>query len=227
MKQCWFRERKLERQASTATYFVMLANAGIQNTLDNLVPVFTGMTIFTIGGILDLLQEFKSIYITLIKLSLVLIVLFSSSAAMAGNNELVLEGGLGFYKSYNSKAAFFRYQRYVSPFYGLDSYYSLAVADWSGPTHNSAILLTKGFRWNITDMIHFDFEGGGAYLRRTTDNLGTRAQFTFRAALGVKVKVFDIGVSYNHFSNGKGVFGWTKTSNISENFIMLQLGYLF
>lgn len=147
--------------------------------------------------------------------------------APASADEIVLEGGFGVYESSGSQAAFLRYQKYVTPFLGLDSYYDLAVADWNGDNHNSVIILTKGFRWNMTEKIHADFEGGGAYLRRTTDNLGTRLQFAFRFALGMKLGDFDLALGYNHFSNGKGIFGWTKTSNLGENFLTLQLGYLF
>jgi hypothetical protein len=142
-------------------------------------------------------------------------------------DEVLLEGGLGFYKSYNSEAVFLRYQKYVSPFFGLGSYYSPALATWSGQTRNSAIILTKGFRWYMTESLHADFEGGGAYLDRTTQNLGTHFQFAFRVAMGVKLGTFDLGLGYNHFSNGKGVFQWTKTANLSENFVSLHVGYMF
>ena len=49
-------------------------------------------------------------------------------------DEVIVEGGVGFYKSYNSEAAFLRYQKYVSPFFGFGSFYDLAIATWSGPT---------------------------------------------------------------------------------------------
>jgi hypothetical protein len=140
---------------------------------------------------------------------------------------LIVEGGIGFYESNNSEAAFLRYQKDSAPLFGFDSYYDLAIASWNGDNHNSAIIITKGLRWGLSERTHFDFEAGGAYLKRTTDNLGTRLQFAFRFALGAKVSKFDIALGYNHFSNGKGIFGWTRSSNLGENFITLQLGYLF
>jgi len=142
-------------------------------------------------------------------------------------DEVIVEGGVGFYKSYNSEAAFLRYQKYVSPFFGFGSFYDLAIATWSGPTRNNAIILTKGFRWYMTESLHADFEGGGAYVARTTQNLGTHLQFAFRVAMGLKLGAFDLGLGYNHFSNGKGVFQWTKTANLSENFVSLHAGYMF
>lgn len=142
-------------------------------------------------------------------------------------DEVLFEGGPGFYKSYNSMAAFLRYQKYVSPFFGLGSYYSPALATWSGPTRNNAVILTKGFRWYMTESWHSDFEGGGAYVDRTTQNLGTHLQFSFRVAMGMKLGAFDLGLGYNHFSNGKGVFQWTKSANLSENFVSLHAGYMF
>jgi hypothetical protein len=142
-------------------------------------------------------------------------------------DRLIVEGGFGFYESNNSEAAFLRYQKDSAPLFGFDSYYDLALATWNGDNHNSAIIITKGLRWGLSERTHFDFEAGGAYLKRTTNNLGTRLQFAFRFALGLKVGKFDIALGYNHFSNGKGIFQWTSTSNLGENFLTLHLGYFF
>jgi Lipid A 3-O-deacylase (PagL) len=138
-----------------------------------------------------------------------------------------LEGGLGFYKSSDSQAVFLRYQKESSPLFGIDSYYDAAIATWNGQNHNDAVIITKGIRIDLVKKTYFGFEAGGAYLERTTDNLGTRLQFAFRFVLGLKVEAFDLGFCYNHFSNGKGIFNWTSTPNYGENFFTLQLGYVF
>ncbi|MFA5073159.1 MAG: acyloxyacyl hydrolase [Nitrospirota bacterium] len=142
-------------------------------------------------------------------------------------DEILLEGGRGFHQSNHSEVFFLRYQKDSSPLFGLDSYYGLAAATWSGTAHNSAIILTKGIRFDVFRQVFAGFEGGGAYLKRTTRNLGTRLQFALRAFTGVRIESFDVGIGYNHFSNGKGVFGWTKTANHGENFVTLQVGYRF
>jgi hypothetical protein len=142
-------------------------------------------------------------------------------------DELLLESGLGFYKSNNSEIVFLRYQMDSAPLFGFDSYYDFAFGTWNGQNHNDAMIITKGIRQGLSEQLYFDFEAGGAYLDRTTNNLGTRLQFAFRFALGLKMGKFDIALGYNHFSNGKGIFQWTSTSNLSENFITLNIGYLF
>jgi hypothetical protein len=160
---------------------------------------------------------------------LLLILLFSLLCLpqTAYADGVLLESGLGFYESNNSEVVFLRYQLDSAPLFGFNSYYDLALGTWNGRNHNDAIVITKGMRWGINEKMHFDFEAGGAYLERTTNNLGTRLQFAFRFALGVQAGKFDIALGYNHFSNGKGIFQWTSTSNLGENFITLHLGYLF
>ncbi|HUL00481.1 MAG TPA: acyloxyacyl hydrolase [Nitrospirota bacterium] len=142
-------------------------------------------------------------------------------------DDVVLEGGFGFYKSSDSQAVFLRYQKESSPLFGIDSYYDAALASWNGNDHNDALIITKGIRIDLVKETYFAFEAGGAYLERTTHNLGTRLQFAFRFALGMKVGAFDLGIGYNHLSNGKGIFHWTNTTNYGENFITCQLGYVF
>lgn len=160
---------------------------------------------------------------------LLLVLLFSilCLSSMVRADGLLLDSGPGFYKSNNSEVVFLRYQMDSAPLFGFDSYYDFALGTWNGRNHNDAMIITKGIRQGLSEQMYFDFEAGGAYLERTTDNLGTRLQFAFRFALGVKVGKFDIALGYNHFSDGKGIFQWTSKSNLSENFITLQLGYLF
>jgi hypothetical protein len=161
------------------------------------------------------------------KLLIVLLVSVLCIPLAAKADGLLLESGLGFYESSNSEVLFLRYQMDSPPLFGFDSYYDFALGTWNGANHNDAIIITKGIRFGLTEKTHFDFEAGGAYLERTTNNLGTRLQFAFRFALGVKLEKLDIALGYNHFSNGKGIFQWTSTSNLGENFVTLHLGYWF
>jgi len=156
-------------------------------------------------------------------LSILLCVCYSVNA-----DELLFESGQGFYTSGDSRVAFFRYLKDTAPLFGFDSYYDLAVATWSGENHNDAIVIARAERWNMTEKTYVDIGVGGAYLERTTHNLGTRLEFALRAALGLKAGAFDLALGYNHFSNGEEIFHWkTSTSNLGENFITLRLGYVF
>jgi hypothetical protein len=150
--------------------------------------------------------------------------LYCSSPAYADG--VFLEGGQGFYHSTNSQAIFLSYQIDSSPLWGLNSYYDVALGSWNGPDHNNALVFAKGLWMNLYGKSYISLEPGGAYLRRTTSNLGTRLQFAFRSALGIRTEKYDLSIGYKHFSNGKGIFHWTDTSNFSENFITLQIGYL-
>jgi len=143
-------------------------------------------------------------------------------------DELLFESGQGFYTSGDSRIAFLRYKLDTAPLFGFDSYYDLAVATWSGENHNDAIVVSRGERWHTTEKTYIDFEIGGAYVERTTDNLGTRLQFALRGAFGLKAGAFDFAVGYNHFSNGREIFQWnTSTPNNGENFITVRVGYMF
>lgn len=140
---------------------------------------------------------------------------------------VLLESGLGFHTSHHSKVLFLRYHKDSDPLFWFDSYYALGLATWSGKRHNNAAIIAKGVRWKFLETMHFDFEGGGAYIQRTTRNLGTRLQFAWRCALGLQTEKFDFALGYNHLSNGKSVFHWSNAPNLGENFITLHLGYLF
>jgi hypothetical protein len=160
----------------------------------------------------------------LFMLILIPVLLYCSTTAHADG--VFLESGLGFYKSTDSQPIFLSYQIDSPPFFGLNSYYDVALGSWNGQNHNKALVLAKGIWMNLSGKSYISLEPGGAYLRRTTDNLGTRLQFAFRSALGIRTEKFDLSVGYKHFSDGKGIFHWTNTSNLSENFITLQIGYL-
>ncbi|MGO9145646.1 MAG: acyloxyacyl hydrolase [Desulfomonilia bacterium] len=138
-----------------------------------------------------------------------------------------LEGGQGFHYSTDSQVIFLSYHIDSPPLFGLNSYYNAALGSWNGSNHNNAISLTKGLWMNLSGKSYISFEPGGAYLRSTTENLGTRLQFAFRSALGIRTEKYDLSVGYRHFSNGKGIFHWTDTANYGENFITFQIGYLF
>ncbi len=155
---------------------------------------------------------------------LIPVLLYCSTPAYADG--VFLEGGQGIYYSTDSQTIFLSYQIDSPQLFGLKSYYDVAFGSWNGPDHNNALILTKGIWINLYGKMYISLEPGGAYLRRTTSNLGTRLQFAFRSALGIRTEKYDFSIGYKHFSNGKGIFHWTDTSNFSENFITLQIGYL-
>ncbi|HPI93573.1 MAG TPA: acyloxyacyl hydrolase [Deltaproteobacteria bacterium] len=156
--------------------------------------------------------------------ALVLGLLCCSATAYA--DSVYLEGGQGFHYSSDSQAVFLCYQMDSSPLWLLNTYYAVALGSWNGPEDNNALILAKGLWIDLDGEVYFTVEPGAAYLGRTTDNLGTRLQFAFRSALGMRVENCDVSIGYKHFSNGKGVFRWTDTPNHGENFITLQIVYL-
>lgn len=155
---------------------------------------------------------------------LVLGLLCCSSPADADG--IHLEGGQGFYYSSESQAVFLSYQRDSSPLWLLNTYQSVAIGSWNGPESNNALVLAEGLWISLDGQSYLTVEPGVAYLGRTTDNLGTRLEFAFRSALGIRAEKYDVSIGYKHFSNGKGVFRWTDTPNHGENFITLQIVYL-
>jgi hypothetical protein len=155
---------------------------------------------------------------------LIPMLLYCSTPAYADG--VFLESGQGFYCSTDSKVISFSYQIDTPPLLGLNSYYDVALGSWDGPDRNNALVFSKGIWMNLYGKAYISLEPGGAYLGRTTSNLGTRLQFAFRSALGIRTKNIDLSVGYKHFSNGKGIFRWTDTPNFGENFITLQIGYL-
>lgn len=157
----------------------------------------------------------------------ILITMLFCAAATAHADGVLLEGGQGIFRSTDAQTIFLSYQRDASPLFGIDGFYKLALGAWNGENRNQAIVLTRGFRWNLSGTSYFCFEPGGAYVPQTTDNLGTHLQFAFRFALGMRKDHFDYSIAFRHFSNGAGIFHWTEKANCSDNFITLQAGYLF
>jgi hypothetical protein len=156
----------------------------------------------------------------------VLITMLLACSTPAHADGVFLESGPGFYKSTDSQALFLSYQIDSPPLFGLNGYYDVALGSWNGPNRDKALVLAKGILMNLSGTSYISLEPGGAYLERTTANLGTRLQFAFRSALGLRTGKYDISIGYKHFSNGKGIFRWTEKANFSENFITLQVGCL-
>ena len=161
------------------------------------------------------------------RLCLVLLVpVFLFTATSAHADGIFLEGGQGIFHSTDSKAVFLGYQMDSSPIFGLKSFYKAALGSWDGKNRNDAIVLAKGIWCNLSGKSYLCFEPGGAYITETTHTLGTHLQFALRFALGMRAEKIDLSLGYRHFSNGEGIFHWSHTSNLSDNFITLQIGYL-
>lgn len=150
--------------------------------------------------------------------------IFVTSAYADG---IFFEGGSGFFYSDVSQSLFLSYHLDSPQIFGFDTFYGLAFGTWNGDNGNDAVVLVKGFVWNLPEKTYLCIEPGGAYITEITDNLGTNLQFAFRGALGIRIQTLDLSVGYRHFSNGKGVFRWTDTANRGENFATFQIGYLF
>jgi len=157
-----------------------------------------------------------------------LIVLLFSIPSASYADDLYVEGGVGIIHSRLSDAGFLRYYKDASPLLGLLSFYDFSYAHWNGRNENDAVAIGRGVLWSLTNEFYSSFEAGGAYLWQTTENLGTRAQFAFRLALGWKTGTFDISAGYIHYSNGQEIFRWSSdTPNKSENFVTIQIGRMF
>lgn len=174
----------------------------------------------------ELIIKFEGICLNIWKV-MILVSLFSCTCITAHADGVYLEGGQGFIHSTDAQVFFLDYQIESRPFFGINSFYSAAIGAWSGKQRNKAVILSKGFWWSLYDTSYFCFEPGGAYVTETTENLGTHPQFSLKFALGMRKDNFDYSLCYRHFSNGAGIFQWTSESNLSENFMMIQVGYLF
>ena len=112
-----------------------------------------------------------------------------------------IEGGLGFKFSTDSKAMFLSYHIDSSPIFRIKSFYNLALGSWNGQNHNNAIVLVKGIWWDLPSKTYFSFEPGGAYMVKTSNNLGTHLQFAFRFALGMRAEKIDLSNQLQNYQN--------------------------
>jgi len=157
-----------------------------------------------------------------------LIVLLFRIPSAAYADGLFVEGGVGIIHSRLSDAGFLRYYKDTSPVFGNPSFYDFSLAHWNGRNDNYAVAIGRGMLLNWTGGYYSSFEAGGAYLWQTTENLGTRMQFAFRFALGLRTGNFDFSAGYIHISNGQEIFRWSSdTPNKSENFVTIQIGHMF
>ena len=137
-----------------------------------------------------------------------------------------LESGIGVHHSGNTEAVFLRYQTDAPLLLGLEGYYEASLGAWNGPNHAGAIGISRGIQWFWDEKGYLAGSAGVGYINETTDNLGTRFQFLFRAALGLRGDQYDFSLGYVHYSNGKYFFGWDGP-NYGENYITLQFGRRF
>jgi hypothetical protein len=157
----------------------------------------------------------------------ILIPMYLCTTIPAHADGVFLEGGGDFFSSDESQVMFLSYQIDTPSVFGLDTFCKGALGFWNGPNRSEAIVLAMGILWNLPGESYICFEPGGAYITETTDNLGTHLQFALRFALGMRLDKIDLSVGYKHFSNGNAIFNWSDTPNYGENFITLQIGYLW
>jgi hypothetical protein len=156
----------------------------------------------------------------------ILIPIYLCTTTSARADGVFLEGGQGFFRSADSRAIFLSYQIDTPSIFGINTFCKGELGSWNGQNSNNAVVLALGLLWNLPRKSYICFEPGGAYITKTTDNLGTHLQFALRFAMGMKFDKIDLSVGYKHFSNGDGILNWTDTPNYGENFITLQIGYL-
>lgn len=144
------------------------------------------------------------------------------SHALADN--AFLETGGGFAKSADSIVVLLRYQRDTSRLFKYPSYWEGVGAYWDNHTRASAVGIARGVDWNRKNRESYATTAFGLVLvNRTTEHLGTRWQFYFRASYDIKLWNRTISLGVIHFSNGKSVFKW-KGPNTGENFLTVSMG---
>jgi hypothetical protein len=157
----------------------------------------------------------------------ILIPIYLCTTIPALADGVFLEGGGDFISSDKSMVIFLSYQLDTPSIFGLDTFCKGELGFWNGSNSSEAVVLAMGILLNLPGESYISFEPGGAYITETTDNLGTHLQFALRFSLGMRLNKIDLSVGYKHFSNGNAIFNWSDTPNYGENFITLQIGYLW
>lgn len=130
--------------------------------------------------------------------------------------------GFGDIRSQGATAIFLRYQARAADLFGSESFYELSLGAWNGSNRNSVIAIARGIRWRWSSRDFLTFELGAAAANRTTDHLGTHAQFVSHIMLGRQFGDYKLSLGQTHYSNAKDLFHWSGP-NIGENFLTLEL----
>lgn len=134
--------------------------------------------------------------------------------------------GFGDIRSQGATAIFLRYQTGAAELFGRESFYELSLGAWNGSNRNSAIAIARGIGWYWSSGNFLTIELGAAAVGRTTDHLGTHAQFVSHLVIGRRFGNYDLSLGQTHYSNAKDLFHWTGP-NIGENFLTLEFGREF
>jgi Lipid A 3-O-deacylase (PagL) len=154
-----------------------------------------------------------------------LILALAFAAAPARADLLAFESGRGNHNSRGSDAWFLRYQHDMAPLWNSTGFIEFAGGAWDGSIKNRAFGAGGGLRYALTKRSYASLAAGLAWVTDRTENLGTHPQFQWRFALGWRVGRVDLALAQIHYSNGKSIFGWDGT-NVGDNFLTLQIGYL-
>ncbi len=95
---------------------------------------------------------------------------------------------------------------------------------WNGDSDNVAVGV--GYPLRFGRKVRFGWVPGMAGIGRKTDVLGTHWQFHNRFELNyVPSSNFQANVAWIHYSNCSAICNHTKTPNLGENFVTLELRY--
>lgn len=153
------------------------------------------------------------------------LLLVAAAAAPARADLLAFETGRGNHNSRGSDAWFLRYQHDMWPVWKTTGFLEFAGGSWDGNFKNRSVSAGAGLRYPLVKQTYFSVATGLAYVTDRTDNLGTHPQIQWRFALGWRVGSVDLALAQIHYSNGKSIFRWEHT-NVGDNFLTLQIGYL-
>lgn len=141
-------------------------------------------------------------------------------------DEVGVDVGPGFEYSDGDEGVFVHYRRAAAPLFGCTSYYEFTVGGWNGSERDLVAGAARGLSFDLHDLDRLTASLGAGYLDRTTENLGTHAQFLLRLGYERDIGQYILGVGVIHVSNGKKVFHW-EGANKGENYAVLRLARRF
>lgn len=144
----------------------------------------------------------------------------------ASADEVGVELGPGFEYSGGDEALFLTYRRATAPLFECNSFVEFLGGSWNGSERDRMVGVARGLSFDLPDRGRFTTSLGAGYLDRTTENLGTHAQFLLQLGYERDVGTYVAGVGARHVSNGKKVFHWDG-ANKGENYLVVRIARRF
>ncbi len=155
-------------------------------------------------------------------LGLIIILTFALPPSVFADN-LFIEGGTGFAKSWQEAVIGLRFQHDTSRLFGRPSFYEAVYLYWSDSNRAQGLGFARSIVGELTERTSLSGSFGLMAVSHKTQHLGTTLQFYFRLAYAVRLDHRQISLDVTHISNGKAVFGWDGP-NSGENFLILSVG---